>query len=70
MTDVQPNPQPDQTQDNDLDQAGTNPQTGQQPGQPQTGQGETSPGQRDQGPATGGEGAAGAGGPDGFGTGS
>lgn len=61
MTDVQPGQQPDQANDLDQDEA-TEPT-------PDQG-GDVSPGRQDQAPATGGEGAAGAGGPDGFGTGS
>lgn len=57
MTDARPAPDQDQTQ---------KPETETPPASPVR---SNDAGKRDEGPATGGEGAAGAGGPDGFGTG-
>jgi len=66
MTDVQPNP------DREEDLGTTTPQPDENPQQRENlrEQAQRQPGKDDQAPASGGEGAAGAGGPDGFGTGS
>lgn len=67
MTDIQP----DQERDRNPNPVDPQPDQGGQPGgQPRPDEDDDrQPGQAETGPATGGEGAAGAGGPDGFGTG-
>jgi len=66
MTDVQPNPDREDNLETTTPQPDENPQQREHLRE----QAQRQPGQEDPAPASGGQGAAGAGGPDGFGTGS